>query len=117
MRLSLHAPLAALGLFLAVALGVMALAPAFWLALVGAALFSLGLGTMDTALNGRAAHRFGAREVSGMHAGYGVGATIGPAAAPALLGAGFGWLRCSRSARSRRGSASAATTRPPRRAW
>lgn len=54
-------------------------------------MFSVGFGAIDAALNAYAARHFGARQISWMHAGYGLGATIGPLLVTALLGSGAGW--------------------------
>lgn len=125
MRISLHEPVAALGIVLAAgvaasaassaatgrilarvpagpllaaasalvagALAVEALAPALWLIAIGSAVFSTGFGAIDAALNAYAAGHFGARQVTWMHAGYGLGATLGPLLVTALLAAGAGW--------------------------
>jgi MFS family permease len=58
---------------------------------VGFVLFGLGFGAIDTALNVHAARHFGARDINWMHASYGLGATIGPLVATALLSAGRSW--------------------------
>jgi fucose permease len=57
----------------------------------GMMLFGLGFGTVNAALNAYAAARFGARQINGIHAAYGLGATAGPALATALLGGGMSW--------------------------
>jgi fucose permease len=54
-------------------------------------LFGLGFGALDSSLNAQAANHFGARDINWMHASYGLGATIGPLATTALLGAGLSW--------------------------
>ena len=60
---------------------------------VGAALFGLGFGALDTALNAHAARHFGAWDVNWMRASYGLGATIGPLLVTALLNGGQDWRR------------------------
>ncbi len=75
----------------ALALAAEALAPSLWLMTVGFVLFGLGFGAIDTALNVHAARHFGARDINWMHASYGLGATIGPLVATALLSAGRSW--------------------------
>lgn len=67
------------------------LAPSLWAFAGGVAVFGLGFGALDSALNAYAAARFGAREITWMHASYGLGATIGPVLVTALLASGFGW--------------------------
>lgn len=68
-----------------------ALAPP-WAAFVAlAVLAGLGSGAVDAALNAWAAHRLAARHLNWLHACWGIGATLGPAAAAALLAWGAGW--------------------------
>src|SRR4051794_12559574 len=60
--------------------------------LVGLALLGgCGGGAVDAALNAFAAARFAPRHLNWLHACWGLGATLGPALATALLAAGFGW--------------------------
>lgn len=92
-RVGVGALLPAGAVTVALALGLESIAPALWIVVVGATLFSLGFGAIDTALNAHAAHHFGARQVNWMHASYGLGATMGPLVVTAMLGAGFGWRR------------------------
>jgi fucose permease len=85
-------PLVVLGTFMvALALALEAVAASVWVFTVGITLFGLGFGAIDSALNVHAASHFGARDINWMHASYGLGATIGPLLATALLGAGLGW--------------------------
>jgi fucose permease len=85
-------PLVALGTMLvALALAVEALAPVLWVFTGGVALFGLGFGAIDSALNAHAASHFGARDINWMHASYGLGATIGPLLVTALLSEGLTW--------------------------
>ena len=58
---------------------------------VGTVLFGFGFGALDTVLNAHAARHFGARDINWMHASYGLGATIGPLLATALLAGGRSW--------------------------
>jgi len=74
-----------------VALAVEALSPHLLLFAAGMVLFGLGFGGLDAALNAYAAHHFGARQISWMHASYGVGATIGPVLATAMLSQALTW--------------------------
>lgn len=74
-----------------VALALESLAPALWVIAVGAAVFGLGFGTIDTALNVYATMHFSARDSVWMHAGYGLGAVFGPLLVTVLLAGGFGW--------------------------
>ena len=74
-----------------VALAMEAAAPAMWVIVLGSAVFSLGFGAIDSALNVYAAGHFGARDINWMHASYGLGATLGPLLVTALLRGGIGW--------------------------
>lgn len=62
-----------------------------WLLVVGSAVFSAGFGFVNAALNVYAAARFGPRNITWMHASYGLGATLGPLVVTALLAGGAGW--------------------------
>jgi fucose permease len=85
-------PLLPLGtLLVALALGTEAVAPSLWVVTAGAAIFGLGFGAIDSALNAHAASNFGARDMTWMHASYGLGATIGPLLVTALLSDGLSW--------------------------
>jgi fucose permease len=78
-------------LLVAAALGGEALAPSLWVFAIGTVLFGLGSGALDSAINAHAARHFGARDITWVHASYGLGATIGPLATTAVLGAGLSW--------------------------
>jgi len=85
-------PLLALGTALmAGALAMESGAPALWLLAVGSAIFSVGFGVINAALNVYAAAHFGPRNITWMHASYGLGATLGPLLVTALLAVGAGW--------------------------
>jgi fucose permease len=85
-------PLLPLGtLLVALALGTEAFAPSLWVVTAGAAIFGFGFGAIDSALNAHAASNFGARDMTWMHASYGLGATIGPLLVTALLSDGLSW--------------------------
>jgi fucose permease len=73
------------------ALTLESLAPALWVIALGSAVFGLGFGTIDTALNVYAARHFSARNITWMHAGYGLGAMLGPLLVAILLTGGIGW--------------------------
>ena len=73
------------------ALAMEAVAPALWVLVAGSAVFGLGFGAIDSALNIYAAGHFSAREINWMHASYGLGATLGPLLITALLSDGVGW--------------------------
>jgi fucose permease len=68
-----------------------ALAPPWVVFVALAALAGLGGGAVDAALNAYAAQRMTPRHLNWLHACWGIGATLGPAAATALLAAGAGW--------------------------
>jgi len=56
-----------------------------------AVLAGAGGGAVDAAMNAFAAARFQPRHMNWLHGFWGVGATLGPAVAAALLAVGFGW--------------------------
>jgi fucose permease len=76
---------------IALALAAEAAAPFLWVLIAGTVLFGIGFGTLDTALNAHAARHFGPRDITWMHASYGLGATIGPLLVTALLAGGRNW--------------------------
>lgn len=87
-----------IGGVLAASLGATALAAAGqafappWAGFVAlAVLAGLGGGAVDAALNAFAAARFKPRHLNWMHGCWGLGATLGPALAAALLAADLGW--------------------------
>jgi fucose permease len=85
-------PLLAAGAALvAAALAMESAAAALWLIALGSAVFSTGFGAIDAALNAYAAGHFGARQINWMHAGYGLGATLGPLLVTVLLAEGASW--------------------------
>ena len=73
------------------ALAVEALSPYLLLFAAGTVMFGLGFGGLDAALNAYAAQHFGPRQISWMHASYGVGATVGPVLATVMLSHAFTW--------------------------
>jgi len=73
------------------ALALESLAPALWVIALGVAVFGLGFGAVDSALNVYAAGHFSARNMVWMHAAYGLGAVLGPLLVTVLLAGGFGW--------------------------
>lgn len=75
----------------AVGLLTVAIAPSWPLVLVGALLSGGGAGGMDTGFNAAVAIRADGRLMGLLHAGYGVGAAIGPLVVGASLVAGGGW--------------------------
>ena len=75
----------------ALAAGGQALAPPWPVFVALAVLAGIGSGAVDAALNAWAAHKLAARHLNWLHACWGIGATLGPGAATALLAAGAGW--------------------------
>jgi fucose permease len=75
----------------AVGLLVIAVAPAWPVTLVGSLVSGAGAGGMDTGFNATVALREDGRLMGLLHAGYGVGAAIGPVAMGASLALGGGW--------------------------
>jgi fucose permease len=63
----------------------------WWMILAFAGIAGLGGGALDAGLNTYAAMRFSTRSVNWLHAGYGLGTTIGPAIMTSLLVAGWRW--------------------------
>ena len=70
---------------------LIALAPVWWVVLAGSALCGLGAGGMDTGFNAAVALRRDGRLMGLLHAGYGLGAAIGPLVVGASLAMGGGW--------------------------
>jgi fucose permease len=68
-----------------------AAAPAFALFLAAACIIGFGSGAVDSGLNTYAAHHFGARHMTWLHAAYSTGAALGPVLMTALLTRGAGW--------------------------
>ena len=83
--------LAAGSALVALALALEAFSPSFWVFTGGSVVFGIGFGAIDSALNAHAANYFGARQVNWMHAGYGLGATVGPLLVTALLAESLHW--------------------------
>lgn len=75
----------------AAGLATVAVAPSWWGVLGGGFLVGLGAGGMDTGFNAAVALRADGRLMGLLHAGYGVGAAIGPLVVGASLAAGGGW--------------------------
>lgn len=73
------------------AIAVTGLARSLWMIVAAGVLIGLGSGGLDTALNAHAARRFGARDITWMHASYGLGAALGPLVITAVLASGAGW--------------------------
>ncbi len=76
---------------LAVALGLLAAAPWWPLALLAAWLWGMGGGALDAGLNADVAVRADGRTMGLLHAGYGLGASGGPLLTAGLITAGAGW--------------------------
>jgi fucose permease len=78
-------------LLVALALALEAASSSLWVFAVGVAMFGLGFGAIDAALNAHAARCFGPRQINWMHASYGLGATLGPLLVTAMLSGRLGW--------------------------
>jgi fucose permease len=74
-----------------VGLALIAFAPAWPVVLLGGVLAGAGAGGMDTGFNAAVALRNDGRLMGLLHAGYGVGAAVGPVVVGASLVAGGGW--------------------------
>lgn len=68
-----------------------ALTPAFWLLLVFAIPLGFGQGAVDTGMNFYVAKHYTSRDMNWLHCCWGVGATIGPMFATAVIAAGWSW--------------------------
>ncbi|TDC70748.1 MFS transporter [Streptomyces hainanensis] len=68
-----------------------AAAPSFWGVAAATVLLGLASGAIDSALNAYAAGRFGPRQITWMHASYGLGSVIGPAVVTLVLSTDVGW--------------------------
>jgi fucose permease len=66
-------------------------APALWAVVAATVLLGLASGAADSGLNAHAARRFGARQITWMHASYGLGAVVGPVTVTAALSGGVLW--------------------------
>jgi fucose permease len=75
----------------ALAAGGQAFAPPWPVFVALSVLAGIGGGAVDAALNAFAAARFAPRHLNWMHGCWGIGATLGPGLATALLAAGYGW--------------------------
>ena len=68
-----------------------ALAPVWALFVACGVIAGLGAGAIDSGLNAYAARRFSARQMSWLHACWGVGATLGALATTTILARGLAW--------------------------
>jgi MFS family permease len=74
-----------------VGLAVEAVAWSLWIFAAGSVLFGVGWGAVNSALNAHAARHFGPRDVTWIHASYGLGAIVGPLLVTAILSGGLSW--------------------------
>ena len=79
-----------IGLY-ALGLSAQSLAPGFWVFVVAAVVLAAGSGAIDAALNAFAAGHFNARQITWLHAVYGLGAAAGPLLFVATAAAGLSW--------------------------
>jgi MFS family permease len=75
----------------ALALLSQSLAPSFWVFVVAAVVLAAGSGAIDAALNAFAARELNARQITWLHAVYGLGAAAGPLVFLATSAAGLSW--------------------------
>lgn len=68
-----------------------ALTPAFWLLLVFAIPLGFGQGAVDTGMNFYVAKHYTSRDMNWLHCCWGIGATLGPMFATAVISAGWSW--------------------------
>jgi len=73
------------------ALALEALASSLWVFAGGCLLFGIGFGAVNSGINTHAAHHFGPRDITWLHAGYGLGAMIGPLVVTAVISSGLSW--------------------------
>jgi fucose permease len=90
-RLSYGAVFVASGLAMAIGGVVMALAPVWIPVLLGAVILGAGVGLLDAGLNAFGADHFNSRQLNWLHAGFGVGATIGPMMMSGFLSTSLSW--------------------------
>lgn len=74
--------------FTAAGLAVEAFSWALWVFTYGCMLFGIGIGAINSALN---AHLFGPRGIIWVHAGYGLGAIVGPLLVTVVISSGLAW--------------------------
>jgi fucose permease len=74
-----------------VALVGVAVSPVWALVVVGFLLLGCGGGLIDSVVQAHVVSRHGLRSMSALHAGYGVGVTVGPLLMTALVTVGAGW--------------------------
>jgi fucose permease len=75
----------------AIALLSQSLAPTFGVFIVAVVMLAAGSGAIDAALNAFAARQFNARQITWLHAVYGLGAAAGPLLFLATAAAGLSW--------------------------
>jgi fucose permease len=73
------------------ALAGIAVSPVWALVVVGFLLLGCGGGLIDSVVQAHVVSRHGLRSMSALHAGYGVGVTVGPLLMTALVTVGAGW--------------------------
>ena len=90
-RLGVGGLLAASCALVTISLTGFALAPAWALFVACGVIAGLGAGAIDSGLNAYAARHFSARQMSWLHACWGVGATLGAMTTTAILARGVAW--------------------------
>ena len=90
-RLGYAGVLVASGVAMAVGAAGMAVSPLWAPVLLGAVVLGAGVGLLDAGLNAYGAHHFNSRQLNWLHAGFGIGATIGPMMMSGFLTTSLSW--------------------------
>ncbi len=90
-RLGYAGVLVASGVAMAVGSAGMAVSPLWVPVLLGAVVLGAGVGLLDAGLNAYGAHHFNSRQLNWLHAGFGIGATIGPVMMSGFLTTSLSW--------------------------
>ncbi len=90
-RLGYAGVLVSSGVAMAVGSAGMAVSTLWVPVLLGAVVLGAGVGLLDSGLNAYGAHHFNSRQLNWLHAGFGVGATIGPMMMSGFLATSLSW--------------------------
>ena len=91
LRFGYGSVLVASGLSMALGAAGMGLSPLWIPVLLGGVLLGAGVGLLDAGLNAYGAHHFNSRQLNWLHAGFGVGATLGPMIMSGFIQSAPGW--------------------------
>lgn len=91
LRFGYGSVLVASGLSMALGAGGMGLSPLWLPVLLGGVFLGAGVGLLDAGLNAYGAHHFNSRQLNWLHAGFGVGATLGPMIMSGFIQSTPGW--------------------------